>query len=544
MSLHPLTDDVPDVVPGWMLRPPTCDCCGELRHDTSVEPVVETPWATPGVTGLGSTDPGLPGPSPVVAALLRAVAAVERVDPAALPAGQAAADAQALLQVEQRLRVHDLARIADVSKRGLHDLAGWRSAQAFVRDNRPDGDSGDARFAQLLGDLPVLQAAVLDGRVALLAAQKVAKALRRVSPHLDRPDGLVDGQPADEVISAVIANVVTLVCRDRSGLADDDPALAGLLAEAARLHALDGTDRERIEAAFTWLAGEVGPRALAGPLEELVLAVLPSELEDRDRAGRDRRSLELRPLRDGSGWDVRGTLTLESGERLWTALRAEAARDPEGVADTAAWEQQHAAGLSDDPWASALGVVPRGRRQRLHDALDRLLERYLDAGLGGRTGKALVQVNVTVPESAVTGAAGSLPPRTDSGQLVPRSLVRRWWCDSSVTAFVLGLGGKALRAVHAQRTLTADERRAGHVETGGRCAGSGCCPPTPDLLRPLRPHHVGGFAENQITTLDETVWFCDTSHFDVHHGKVVRLRDGRFLAEDGFRDGPLDPPPF
>ena len=69
-------------------------------------------------------------------------------------------------------------------------------------------------------------------------------------------------------------------------------------------------------------------------------------------------------------------------------------------------------------------------------------------------GKAPVQIHVTLSEQTLAGTGGAPPAKADSGALIPRSMVRRWWHDSRVSAYVLSLGGKALRVVHAQRTLT------------------------------------------------------------------------------------------
>ena len=506
----------------------------------------------------------MPPPSPSVAALLRAVEVVTAVRPAQVEAAQALSDAQALLQVEQQLRVHDLARIADVAARGLVELAGARSVKSWVRDHRPDGDPADALLASRLKAFPVLQAAVQDGTVTLAAARQATKALRTCAPHLDRPDGLIDGLPGDLVLNAVIGNTAGIVCRELLGLHDDDPRLQRIIGRAQRLLALEGTQLERLEHAMVWLAEAIAPRALAGALDEIVVAVLPSQLEERDRKGQERRGLSITELPDGQGWHLCGDLTLECGERFWTVLRAAVAHDTANPGDTQAWADARAAGASDadDLWGplgeklDADGVLPkglpRGRRKRLHDAFNNVLERYLAAGQAGLVSKNPVQINVTISEQTITPAEpsgtssgtrgerderrpGAPPPRAGSGRLIPRSLVRRWWCDSTVTATVLSLGGKALRTVHGQRTLSADERRALDLEGGARCAGDGCCRGLPDPLIVLRPHHVHGYAEDQVTSLDETLNVCDTLHHDLHTGKrTLRLRDGRWLNEHGF----------
>ncbi len=580
-TMLPDEDDVwrmPDVVPDWVLlaeQPlqdlPSGDCGCGLPDEEPAGP--EVGWSIPGVTGLAMS-PELPAVSPAVGALQRAVARVCAADPAGLPAAQALVDSEALLAVEQQLRVHGVRRIADVGARGLHELVGFRSARTWLRARRPDGDTGDAPLGLALREFPVLQAAVESGECALGAARKTVHALRRCARHVDRPDGLIDGQPAEQVIPAVVRNVVTLAARYLLGFGDDDPRLVSLTAQSEQVLAAGGTELQQLEGAFTMLAREVPVRALTAHLEELVLAVLPSELEDRADRGHDQRGVSLTRKDDGSGWCVVGDLDLECGERLFTALTAEASRDPRNPADTQGWAdargQQGAGGgeqsgggplgagpglLGEDLWGLGADLFagldpterPRSKRRRMHDALNRLLERYLEHGLGGVAGKVPVQVNVTLPAAAVTGDPGAAPARGDSGALLPRSLVRRWWCDSNVTAFVLSLGGKALRAVHAQRTLTGLERRALAIESGGTCAGMGCCRGAPDPLVVIRPHHARRFADDGVTTIEETVPVCDVLHHDLHEGqRTVLLRDGRYLSEHGFVDRPtlFDPPPF
>jgi hypothetical protein len=538
--------ELPEVIPDWVLEraplpePLGCGCGCTCGVDPA--PVADVPvWAAPGVTGLSTT----PVVSAAVAAVQTAVQRLVGVDPAGLTGAQALVDGQALLALEQQVRVLNLRRLADVSARGLHELAGFRSATSWLRTHRPDGDAADAALASQLRELTQVRGAVELGLVPLAGARKVVLALRKLAPHVDRADGLIDGQPGDQVVTAVVQHVLSLICRTLQGLADDDPRLAVLLERAKQVLA-NGSQLQVLEAAFTWLAERLPARHLTAPLDELVMAILPSTLDDRADRGHQRRGLSLTPLEDGTGWHLCGDLDLECGEQLWAALRAEAARDPRNPVDTAAW-----ADAEKDAWQVGADLAgsahPRNRRQRLHDALARMLTRYLEHGLGGTAGKVPVQVHVTLTEHTLTGAPGAPPPRTDSGRLIPRGLVRRWWCDADVTAFVLTLGGKALRVVHSQRTVTAQERRALAVEGGDRCAGDGCCSGQPDLLTPIRPHHVLGYAEDQVTCLDETLPVCEVLHRDLHEGhRTVRLRDGRYVNEHGFTDAPglVDQPPF
>jgi hypothetical protein len=542
----------------------------ELEAAANGEPVAEpVGWAIPGVTGLDHTPASLPPVSPAIRALQEAVDRVVALDPTGQSSLHALVDAEALMAVQQRLQVHGLTRIADVGARGLQALVGFGSVRTWLRDRRPDGDSSEARLAGQLRDLPLVQGAVQAGRVSLSGARMLVKALAECSRQLDRADGLIDAQPGEQVLPAVVGNAIGLVCRSLGGLEQDDPRLAALIEQGRQILGDGGSQHTQVEATFVLLAEQLPPRALVGSLSELLAALTPGRLDDAAAKGEAFRDLVLQLKPDGSAWHVEGDLTLECGERLFTALRSEANRDPDNPADTAAWQRQREQATADNPltgdpsldpagpdaladaplWFEALDdrLAPRRRGQRMHDALNRLLARYLEHGLGGVSGKVPVQIGVTITDKRLTDQPGAAPARADSGALIPAAMVRRWWCDSSVTAFVLSLGGKALRAVHAQRTLTGLERQALKTETGGRCARDGCCPNKPHPLITLIPHHAQMFSTHGSTSLGETLSFCLTTHQDLHEGKqTIQLRDGRWLNERGFTSTPpwAEPPPF
>ena len=112
-------------------------------------------WSIPGVSWGRPVGPVATGPSPLLVVLLRAVEAVCAVDPAAVQDAQALADAEALLSAAQQLRVHQLARSADVSARGLHNLAGFRSTAGWLLARCPDADRGEVNLAGRLRPHPV-----------------------------------------------------------------------------------------------------------------------------------------------------------------------------------------------------------------------------------------------------------------------------------------------------------------------------------------------------------------------------------------------------
>ncbi len=631
---------LPELIPDWVLtnwpeplEPPACSCLHwepELAEPTPVDPEPVDPelrYPPPELVDLELVDPELvdpelrypppklvdpelghrgpelagwtiPGmtwqqPSPLpepagvtaaVRALQAAAAVVCAIDPTSLSAEQAMSDAEALQDLGQQLRVHGVRRLADVTTRELHRLRGFRSTAAWLRSTQPDADSSDAGLSRRLQGYQRLSTAVESGELSLVAARKVVLALGRCRPHVDQLDGRIDGQPGEQVITAVVGHVVDLVCGCVLGMSEGDarllhlqsatqqiiasgppggdPAGAGA-GQARRGPAAAGAGQlDRLEAAFVLLAEHIAPSLLTSCLEELVLAVVPSLLEDRAKRGRDSAGLSLQLNDDGSGWRLDADLDLQCGERLFTALRSELQRDPANRLDTAAAAALRAQGI--DPWdpdTGALGTPgsgdgtadsagrldladlaevspsdwPRSRRQRMHDAFDALLGRYLEHGLGGSSQKVPVQVNVTLSAALIDDQPGALPAIADSGAAIPRCLLQRWWCDSRVTAYVLNRGSQALRAVHLGRTLTGLERRAAAIEHRRRCAGVGCCRGGTDPTTELVPHHVRRYADDGATSLTDTILVCDVLHRDLHDGQQrVRLRNGRYLTEKGW----------
>jgi hypothetical protein len=208
------------------------------------------------------------------------------------------------------------------------------------------------------------------------------------------------------------------------------------------------------------------------------------------------------------------------------------ATDPENVTDTALAAELRAEGV--DPYDEAtLGrPKPRTMLQRRHDAIVAMMKDWLGSGIAGQRGKSLPNVFVRVGLDTLHGAPGALPAVGGSGQRLPVSLVRRWWCDSVVTRFVMGLGNKVIEMSHTTRTLKQHERKAKVMETGGRCQAAGCTAPPGT---PLIPHHPNPWVKCGTTSFYDTVMVCDRSHDDIHVGGLtIRLRDGRLLGPNGW----------
>ena len=474
------------------------------------------------------------GVSAPVRALTAAVDALLQQTPADLPGPQALCDATALVAELERLRALVLTRLADVDTRTLHTLADQPSTGTWLAAQQTSLTRTELAFARRLAAFPTVAAAVDTGALSVAVAARVCTALVKARPHLDRPDGLIDGQPAGPTLDAVVVDgVLSLICQARGGLTDDDPLLHQLLEALETIAAAGRPELDRLTDAFVLLARHLQPADLPHALAQLLDALLPNELERRAQDGHEQRGFRMRRNDDGSGWLVtRGDLDLECGELLHTVLTAELAVDQDNPTDTQAYAQARQDGRQpdDDPPSSDHGG-PRTLDQRRHDALRNGLRRLLDSGTLGQRDKTAPHLAVTVPLGVLHDQPGAQPAVAASGARLPRTLIQGWWCDSAITRFVLSLGHKVLQTSHTQRTLTPHERRAKRIETAGRCQGSGC-PRGPGTR--LVPHHATPWHRTGTTSLTDTVLLCEQTHHQLHTGHTIRLKDGRTLGPDGW----------
>lgn len=507
-----------------------------------------------GAPGGRGSDASLSAPMKL---LVRAVAELGAQQPAELPGAQALTEAGVLLQQVEVLRTIALARVADVDARQLHALDGAPSTATWVARQQSSMDRGQVALARRLAGFPQVQAALLERRLSIEVGRRVIAALSKLRRHVDRPDGLIDGQDGELVVTAVVLDGVRqLVCEALGGLADDDQRLVLLRLSLVEVAERPVSQLSRLQAAFVLLAEHVEPALLPSCLSQLLDALLPNELERRTRDAHQDRGFGMRRNDDGSGWTITdGDLDVECGELLDTFLRAELAVDPDNPSDTAGYEQLRADGWQDGDdlpdramsSESARGVQspegqspgcagPRSLRQRRHDALRNGLRRYLDSGIAGLRDKVAPHLSVTVGLDALDEEPGALPARGASGACLPASLVARWACDSAVTRFVLSLGHRVLAASHTQRTLSGIERRTRQIETGGRCQGAGCARgPGHRLI----PHHATPWATCGTTSRADTVMLCEQTHADLHLGRqAIQLKDGRWLNAQGWTARP------
>ena len=474
--------------------------------------------------------------SGAVLALRAAVRVLAEVDLSALSGPAVLAQTAAVLVEAQRLQAVGLAHLAEVDGRALHHLDGAPSTARWADRHGLETARGAVAVARRLRQFPAVGAALLSGRLPLTAAQQLQVTLARWRQHTDRPDALVDGQPGEAVLAAVLGDgIVMAVAAARGGyLSVTDPSLARLRADLTAIINTSDSQLARAEAALLVLAAHVEPGQLAGCLGGLADALLPQQLEGRVRRGRDRRYLRLVPDGDG-GYRISGQLDLACGERLFAVLAAELTRDPDAPADTALARELREQGL--DPHDPELGApdVPRSTGEQLHDALDHVLGRYLAAGLIGSHDRNPVQIVVTISADTLDGAPGAPAAHTATGNAVPVSLVRRWACHSALTRHTLDLRGKVIVSSHTARTLKPHERRALRTQTGGRCQGAGCRRGSHDPWTVLHPHHGNPWAGTGTTSLADTVLLCERCHHHVHDGQhPLRLKDGRRLGPDGW----------
>jgi hypothetical protein len=478
---------------------------------------------------MPALDPCLPVPLAMIVAGLQAMAAQL---PADIPGPQALLETQVLLVQADVMKALALQRIADVDNRQLHTLDDSPSTTAWVAEQQTSMPRSDVALARKLDSYPLLAARLTAGGLSLQGGVLISRALGGLRRHVDRPDGHIDGQPSAEVLPAVIVDGICLqVARSRGGLADDDPALLRLIDELTDIAAQPVSELRRLEAAFLVLARCVEPADLKASLEELAGALLPNLLAAQAEDGHRNRGLDLQRKDDGTGWSVRGDLDLECGELLHTVMTTAMEADPDNPRDTAVAAELRAEGL--DPYLDGC-VEVRSLRQRRHDGLKLALRRLLDSGALGVRGKHVPHIAVTISEPALHDRPGALPGRAISGAIWPARLVRQLLCDSAVTRFVLSLGHRVVESSHTQRTLKPHERRIKQIETGGICQAAGCQKGLHTGHR-LIPHHVTAYAISGMTSLEDTVLFCDVTHHDLHEGaRAIRLEDGRIVGPAGW----------
>lgn len=482
------------------------------------------------VTSLPVADP--------VALLVRAVDALAAQTPADLAPAVALERTRVLLAQSERLKTLGLQGLADVETRELYALDGAPTTSAWVKAQDVAGvDRREVALARRLSSVPVVATELLAGRLSSEAGTKVSTAVAKARPFLDRPDGLIDGMPGEESLyGTLVDGVCTLLAEQTGGDLAADPEQGGLRAELEEIVAAAVSQRDRVEAALVVFAQRCAPGMLSAGLELLLDALLPAEHDKRAAKADDEVGLDLRRKIGGSGWRVNGDLDDETGEMLDVVLRAQREVDPDNVTDTdahrAAADQPDLEGLDPCQWPAAL-ARPRSRRERNHDALKSALQLLLGSGALGLRDKVAPHVSVIVENDFLHEVPGALPARAASGARWSRRQIRRLLSGSVFTRMVRDASHRIIEVSHTERTLKGFERRVLHAQWGSTCAGQACCrgPATGDRLI---PHHPELFSKTGTTSLEEAIPLCEQEHYYVHHGTLIKLKDGRWLGPDGW----------
>ncbi len=175
--------------------------------------------------------------------------------------------------------------------------------------------------------------------------------------------------------------------------------------------------------------------------------------------------------------------------------------------------------------------------QRLHDALESVMNRVLAGGQLGDHASVRPNLVVNVPYAtfeALALKAGTskadlvgLPPATlgQSGQVISRVILERMMCDSQVSRVVFGPKGLLLDLGRAARTFAGARRRALDAHDGG-CMYPGCDAPPCQC----EGHHTdpGGWAAGARTDARHGgILLCYHHHDHVHQRDIGISRDER-----------------
>jgi hypothetical protein len=482
------------------------------------------------LTSLPSADP--------VGLLVQAMDALAAQVPAQLPPAAALERTRVLLAQSERMKTLALQGLGDVESRDLYALEGAPTTSAWVRAQDVAGvDQREVAMARRLSTVPVVEGELLAGRLSSECGVKVTTAVAKARPFLDQLDGRIDGQPAEETLYGVLVDgVCSLLAEQTGGAPASDPEQGALRAELETIFDADLSQRARVEAALVVFAQRCKPGMLASGLALLLDTLLPNEHDKRAAKADDEAGCDLRRKSAGSGWTISGDLDDETGEMLDVVLRAQRDVDPENVTDTdahrAAADDPDLTGLDPCYWPQAR-PRPRSLRERNHAALKAALRLLLGSGALGLRDKVAPHVSVVVENDFLHGVPGALPARTASGARWSRRQVRRLLSDSVFTRMVRDASHRIIEVSHTERTLKGFERRILHAQWGSTCAGATCCrgPATGDRLV---PHHPELFSRTGTTSLHEAIPLCEQEHFQLHDGKLIKLKDGRWLGPDGW----------
>jgi hypothetical protein len=392
-----------------------------------------------------------------------------------------------------RLAAFRLQIVAEVHGRGLAQRAGACDTVALLRERLRVRAADASRLIDVAvavdGPLVATGKRLAAGEISVEQAQVIVAAMRSLPATVtvdvrQRAEAFLLRQ-ADEFDPTALARLARHL-RETLAWADADPG-----DDPAPTGGNDGDDSARGKPGDGGAGSDGGDDGQPGGPDDAAAA----GGEDPAR----RRKLSISELSDGMT-RISGELDPEAAALLRTALDPLAAPRPavDGALD------------------------PRSPARRRADALVDLLTRTLDAAVLPAGGGIRPHLTVTIPCSTLRGRSG-VPATTGWGQPLPREVLRRLACDSSVSRIILDPAGVPLDVGRTQRTVTADIRRALVARDNG-CAFPSCDRPAGWT----EAHHIRHWIDGGHTSLDNCVLLCGHHHRVIHHqGWTVRLGPDR-----------------
>jgi hypothetical protein len=299
--------------------------------------------------------------------------------------------------------------------------------------------------------------------------------LAPVRPHLAAAQR--DGELSPEQV-AIIERAITPV--DRRGF---DPA-----------------DVAAGEQLLVTHAKSFGPEDLKQLADKVVDAIDPDGTLPKDELNHDRRFLHLRPTKDGA-WTGEFRLTGAAGAKLKALL------------DPLATPRVCPAGQAEPVTEGSAFIKPgplhdidtRHHGQRLHDALEELCDRLLQAGDTVPTGGVPATVIVTIDLDDLLNRCGY--GRSSDGTLIPTATVLQMANNADIIPAVLNSAGAVL-------DLGRSRRIASHTQTLALIARDGGCsfPGCDRAGQWCERHHIREWVDGGATDLDNLTLLCRYHH--------------------------------
>jgi hypothetical protein len=247
-------------------------------------------------------------------------------------------------------------------------------------------------------------------------------------------------------------------------------------------------------------AKSFGPEDLKQLADKVVDAIDPDGTLPKDELNHDRRFLHLRPTKDGA-WTGEFRLTGAAGAKLKALL------------DPLATPRVCPAGQAEPVTEGSAFIKPgplhdidtRHHGQRLHDALEELCDRLLQAGDTVPSGGVPATVIVTIDLDDLLNRCGY--GRSSDGTLIPTATVLQMANNADIIPAVLNSAGAVLDVGRSRRIASHTQTLALIARDGG-CSFPGCDRAGQWCER----HHIREWVDGGATDLDNLTLLCRYHH--------------------------------